>query len=131
MKKIFPVNLCKLTDRLFTEFESADTISFAICDTNQHLTVVVLKRAIPLSCINLYEGKYINDVCPNILYTASKKDNKIKYLVGHEDAVSGLELEKSMEEIRNVVHCYQKDGKVLLNIDDKLLETLKVLDSVF
>lgn len=131
MKPIFPVNLCKLTDKLFTEFENADTISFAICGTNQHLTIAVLDGAEPLSCINLYEDKFTDDVRPDTLYLASKQSNKIRYLVGNKEAVSGLELEKSMKKLRAIVHCCQKGGKVLLNIDDKLLETLKVLDSVF
>lgn len=131
MKPIFPINLCKLVDKLFTEFENADTISLAICGTNQHLTIAVLEKADALACINLYEDKFTDDVRPDTAYLASKRDDKIQYLVGNKEAVSGLELEKHMKKIRAIVHCCQKGGKVLLNIDDKLLETLKVLDSVF
>lgn len=131
MKPIFPVNLCKLVDKLFAEFENADTISLAICGTNQHLTIAVLEKADALSCINLYEDKFTDDVRPDTAYIASKQNNKIRYLVGNKEAVSGLELEKHMKKLRTIVHCCQKGEKVLLNIDDKLLETLKVLDSVF
>jgi hypothetical protein len=131
MKPIFPINLCKLVDRLFTEFENATTISFAICGTNQHLTIAVLDGAEPLSCINLYEDKFTDDVRPGTAYLASKQDDKITYFVGGFEAVSGLELEKSMKKLRAVIHCCHKGGKVLLNIDDKLLETLKVLNNVF
>lgn len=131
MKPIFPVNLCKLVDKLFTEFENADTISLAICGTNQHLTIAVLGGAEPLSCINLYEDKFTDDMCPDTIYLVSKKGGKIQYNVGNKEAVSGLELEKSMKKLRAIVHYCQKGDKVLLNIDDKLLETLKVLDNVF
>ena len=131
MKPIFPVNLCKLVDRLFAEFENADTISFAICSDDPHLTVAVVGKAVLLSCIDLYEDQYIDDLHPNTTYLVSKRAGKVKYLVGNKEAVSGLELERHIKKLRAIVHCCQKGGKVLLNIDDKLLETLKVLDSVF
>ena len=38
MKPIFPVNLCKLVDKLFTEFKNADYIHIAGDD---YLTIVV------------------------------------------------------------------------------------------
>lgn len=131
MKPIFPVNLCKLVDRLFTEFENADTISLVICSTNQHLTIAVLEKADALACINLYEDKFTDDVRPDTAYLAAKRDDKIRYLVGNKEAISGLELEKSMKKLRAIVYCCQKGDKVLLHIDDKLLEPLKVLDNVF
>jgi hypothetical protein len=131
MKPIFPVNLCKLVDRLFTEFENADTISCAMLGLNQYLTITVLEKEDTIACINLYEDKHADDLYHNTIYLASKEDNKIKYRIDNEVAVSGLELEKSMKKLRAIVHCCQKGGKVLLNIDDKLLETLKVLDNVF
>ena len=130
MKPIFPVNLCKLVDRLFTEFKNADTISCALCGTNQNLTIIVLKENSVLTCITLYEDKYVDDMRPDTAYLASKRD-EVVYFVGGFEAVNGLKLEKSMKKLRAVVHCCQKGGKVLLHIDDKLLETLKVLDSVF
>lgn len=131
MKPIFPVNLCKLVDRLFTEFKDADTIRFAVYGTDRYLSTGVVKKEKILFNISLYEDKYIDDISPRTAYIASKKDDTIKFFVGNKEAVSGLELEKSMKKLRAIVHYCQKGGKVLLNIDDKLLETLKVLDSVF
>jgi hypothetical protein len=128
MKPIFPVNLCKLVDRLFTEFENADTISFACKD---YVTIAVSEKSHRLAIIHLSDKVFLTDTVPNVAYNALKQDGKIKFLVGNECAVSGLELEKSIKKLRAIVHCCQKGGKVLLHIDDKLLETLKVLDSVF
>lgn len=128
MKPIFPVNLCKLVDRLFTEFPNADTIRFT---GKEYLIVTVYSLGRKLAIIHLTEEVFLTDVDPNIAYDATKIGGKIKYFVNYEEAVSGLELEKSMKKLRAIVHCCQKGGKVLLNIDDKLLETLKVLDSVF
>ena len=122
------VNLCKLTDKLFAEFPNADIISIAC---NKHLTLVVSEKAHRLAMVSLYDEVFLTDTTPNIVYNAIKQNDKIKYIVGNECAVSGLELKKSMKKLRAIVHCCQKGGKVLLNIDDKLLETLKVLDSVF
>lgn len=129
MKPIFPINLCKLTDKLFTEFENAVIVNaFA----NSSLTIQVKNnKGNMLTSINLYETEYLDDLSPSTTFTAIKESNKISYLVNGCEAVSGLELEKSMKKLRAIVHYCQKGGKVLLNIDDKLLETLKVLDSVF
>jgi hypothetical protein len=131
MKPIFPVNLCKLVDKLFTEFENADTISLAICGTNQHLTIAVLEKADTLSCINLYEDKFTDDVRPDTAYIASKQGNKIRYLVGNKEAVSGLELEESMKKLKASINCRHENGIILLDIEKELLEPLKVLDNVF
>lgn len=128
MKPIFPINLCKLVDKLFTEFEKADTISFTCSD---YTTIVVSEKAHRLAVIHLSDKVFLTDTTPNIVYNAFKQKDKIKFLVGNDCAVSGLELEMSMKKLRAIVHCCQKEGKVLLNIDDKLLEMLKVLDSVF
>jgi hypothetical protein len=132
MKPIFPVNLCKLVDKLFTEFENADTIRFAVYGrTDRYLSIgIVIKEKI-LCNILLYEDKYMDDMRPHTTYIASKKDDKIQYNVGDKEAISGLELEKHIKKLRAIVHCCQEGGKVLLNIDDKLLKTLKVLDNVF
>lgn len=127
MKPIFPVNLCKLVDKLFTEFENADYIHIAGDD---YLTIVVRSLGKKIAVIHLSEKVFLTDVAPNTAYEAYNV-GEIKYCVGDKEAVSGLELEKSMKKLRAIVHCCQKGGKVLLNIDDKLLETLKVLDSVF
>lgn len=128
MKPIFHVNLCKLTDKLFAEFENATIINaFA----NSSLTIQVKSKDTMLANINLYETEYLDDLSPSTTFNAVKEGNKITYLVNGFEAISGLELEKSMKKLRAIVHCCQKGGKVLLNIDDKLLETLKVLDSVF
>ena len=123
MKPIFPVNLCKLVDRLFTEFEKADYIHIAGDD---YLTIVVRSLGKKIAVIHLSEEVFLTDVAPNTAYEAYNV-GEIKYCVGDKEAVSGLELEK----LRAIVHCCQKGGKVLLNVDDKLLETLKLLDSVF
>ena len=128
MKPIFPVNLCKLVDKLFTEFEKADYIHIAGDD---YLTIVVRSLGRKIAVIHLSEKVFLTDVAPDTEYTVYKHNNKITYFVNGFEAVSGLELEKSMKKLRAIVHCCQKGGKVLLNIDDKLLETLKVLDSVF
>jgi len=128
MKPIFPVNLCKLVDRLFTEFKNADYIHIAGDD---YLTIVVRSLGKKIAVIHLSEKVFLTDVAPNTAYDATKIRGAIEYFVNYKDAVSGLKLEKSMKKLRAVVHCCQKGGKVLLNIDDKLLETLKVLDSVF
>lgn len=128
MKPIFPINLCKLVDKLFTEFESADTIRFTGRD---YLTITVQSLGQKLAIIHLNEKVFLTDVDPNTAYDACKISGKIKYFITYKEAVSGLELEKSMKKLRAIVHCCQKGGKVLLRIDDKLLETLKVLDSVF
>ena len=128
MKPIFPVNLCKLVDKLFAEFENADYISMIGYDC---LTIVVQSLGRKLAVIHLSEKVFLTDVDPNTTYEAYNIGNEIKYCMNDGDAVSGLELEKSMKKLRAIVHCCQKGGKVLLNIDDKLLETLKVLDSVF
>jgi hypothetical protein len=128
MKPIFPVNLCKLVDRLFTEFENADCIKI---HSHSYLTIYIKKQDQHLADLRLYKGPYIEDSTPNAMYTASKTKKGIEYSMDGTSAVNGLELEKSMKKLRAVVHCCQKGGKVLLNIDDKLLETLKVLDSVF
>lgn len=130
MKPIFPVNLCKLTDRLFTEFESADFIEFT-SNNDYYLTVVVQSLSRNLAVMHLRNPTLLTDVVDGVKYKVCKEKGEINYFVGNEEAVSGLELEKSMKKIRAIVHCCQKGGKVLLNIDDKLLETLKVLDSVF
>lgn len=131
MKPIFPVNLCKLVDKLFTEFENADTIRLAVYGTDRYLSIGIVRKEKILCNISLYEDKYMDDMRPHTTYIASKKDDTIKFIAGNKEAVSGLELEKHMKKLRAIVHCCQKGGKVLLNIDDKLLETLKVLDSVF
>jgi hypothetical protein len=128
MKPIFPINLCKLVDRLFTEFENADTISITC---KEYTTLVVCEKAHKLAVIHLSDEVYLTNTNSNTVYNAIKQNGKVNYLVGNQKAVSGLELEKSMKKLRAIVHCCQKGGKVLLNIDDKLLETLKVLDSVF
>ena len=127
MKPIFPVNLCKLTDKLFAEFENADYINIT---GNDYLTIVVRSLGKKIAVIHLSEKVFLTDVAPNTAYEAYNVE-EIKYCVGDKEAVSGLELEKSMKKLRAIVHCCQKGGKVLLKIDDKLLETLKVLDSVF
>ena len=128
MKPIFPVNLCKLVDRLFTEFENADTIRFT---GKEYLTVTVQSCGQKLAIIHLTDTTFLTDIDPNTAYDATKIRGAIEYFVNYKEAVSGLELEKSMKKLRAIVHCCQKGGKVLLKIDDKLLETLKVLDSVF
>ena len=128
MKPIFPVNLCKLVDKLFTEFENADTIRFTGKD---YLTVTVQSLGRKLAVIHLNEKCFLTDVDPNNAYDAYKAGGEVHYFVNYKGAVSGLELEKSMKKLRAIVHCCQKGGKVLLNVDDKLLETLKLLDSVF
>ena len=130
MKPIFPVNLCKLVDRLFTEFKDADLIEFT-SNNDYYLTIVVKSLGRNLAVIHLRNQTFLTDVVDGVKYSACKVMDNIHYLVETEEAVNGLELEKSMEKIRAIVHCCQKGGKVLLNIDDKLLETLKVLDSVF
>jgi hypothetical protein len=130
MKPIFPVNLCKLTDKLFTEFESADYIAFH-SNKDYYLTVVVKSLGCNLAVMHLRKQSLLTDVVDGVKYIACKEMSKMSYFVDNEEVVSGLELEKSMKKIRAIVHCCQKGGKVLLNIDDKLLETLKVLDSVF
>ena len=128
MKPIFPINLCKLTDKLFTEFKNADYLHIA---GNDYLTIVVRSLGRKIAVIHLNEEIFLTDVAPNTTYEAYNIGGNIKYCVGDKEAVSGLELEKHMKKLRAIVHCCQKGGKVLLNIDDKLLETLKVLDSVF
>ena len=128
MKPIFPINLCKLTDKLFAEFKDADYINIT---GNDYLTIIVRSLGRKLAVIHLNEKVFLTDVAPNTTYEAYNIGSEIKYCVNDGDAVSGLELEKSMKKLRAIVHCCQKGGKVLLNIDDKLLETLKVLDSVF
>ena len=130
MKPIFPVNLCKLADRLFTEFESADCIVFH-SNKDYYLTVVVQSLGCNLAVMHLRKQSLLTDVIGGIQYKACKDRGDIYYFLDNEEAVSGLKLEKSLKKIRAIVHCCQKGGKVLLNIDDKLLETLKVLDSVF
>lgn len=129
MKPIFPVNLCKLTDKLFTEFENADLIEFT-SNKDYYLTIVVKSLGCNLAVIHLRNQELLTDIVDGVKYRAYKMDGRT-YFVNNEEAVSGLELEKSMKKLRAIVHCCQKGGKVLLNIDDKLLETLKVLDSVF
>lgn len=129
MKKIFPVNLCKLSDRLFTEFESADLIEFT--SHKDYLTVVIKSLGCNLAVMHLRKQSLLTDVVDGVKYIVCKELGKMSYFVDNEEAVSGLELEKHMKKLRAIVHCCQKGGKVLLNIDDKLLETLKVLDSVF
>ena len=84
----------------------------------------------PIVKVGDYEVR-VKDVDPNNAYDAYKAGGEVHYFVNYKGAVSGLELEKSMKKLRAIVHCCQKGGKFLLNIDDKLLETLKVLDSVF
>lgn len=128
MKPIFPVNLCKLVDRLFTEFENADTISFACKD---YVTIAVSEKSHRLAIIHLSDKVFLTDTAPNVAYNALKQNGKIKFLVGNEEAVSGLELEKSMEKLRAVIHRRNENGIVLLDIEKELLEPLKVLDSVF
>lgn len=128
MKPIFPVNLCKLVDKLFTEFENADLIKFT--SKNDYLTVDIKSLGHYLAVIHLRNQVLLTDVVDGVKYRAYKMDGRT-YFVDNEEAVSGLELEKHMKKLRAIVHCCQKGGKVLLNIDDKLLETLKVLDSVF
>ena len=128
MKPIFPVNLCKLTDKLFAEFENADYIHIAGDD---YLTIVVRSLGKKIAVIHLSEKVFLTDIAPTTTYEAYNIGDKIRYCVNVKEAVSGLELEKSMKKLRAIVHCCQKGGKVLLNIDDKLLETLKLLDSVF
>jgi hypothetical protein len=130
MKPIFPVNLCKLTDRLFTEFESADFIVFH-SNKDYYLTVVVQSLGCNLAVMHLRKQSLLTDVVDGVKYKACKELGKMSHFVDNEEAVSGLKLEKSMKKLRAIVHCCQKGSKVLLNIDDKLLETLKVLDSVF
>lgn len=129
MKPIFPINLCKLVDRLFTEFKNADLIEFT-SNNDYYLTIVVKSLGCNLAVIHLRNQALLTDVVDGVKYEAYKMDG-MTYFVDNKEAVSGLELEKSMKKIRAIVHCCQKGGKVLLNIDDKLLETLKVLDSVF
>jgi hypothetical protein len=128
MKPIFPVNLCKLTDKLFTEFSNADYINIT---GNDYLTIVVRSLGQKLAVIHLNEEVFLTDVAPNTIYDAYNIGDKIKYCVGDKEAVSGLELEKNLKELKEVIRCYYKDEKVLLDIDNKLLETLKVLDNVF
>lgn len=130
MKPIFPVNLCKLSDRLFTEFESADFIVFH-SNNDYYLTVAVQSLGCNLAVIHLRKQSLLTDVVDGVKYKTCKELGKMSYFIDNEEAVSGLELEKHMKKLRAIVHCCQKGGKVLLNIDDKLLETLKVLDSVF
>lgn len=129
MKKIFPVNLCKLSDRLFTEFESADLIEFT--SHKDYLTVVIKSLGCNLAVMHLRKQSLLTDVVDGVKYIVCKELGKMSYFVDNEEAVSGLELEKHMKKLRAIVRCCQKGGKILLNIDDKLLETLKVLDSVF
>lgn len=128
MKPIFPINLCKLSDRLFTEFK-ADLIEFT-SNKDYYLTVVVKSCGCTLAVMHLRNQVLLTDVVDGVKYRVYKMSG-ITYFVDNEEAVSGLELEKHMKKLRAIVHCCQKGGKVLLNIDDKLLETLKVLDSVF
>lgn len=128
MKPIFPVNLCKLSDRLFTEFK-ADLIEFT-SNKDYYLTVVIKSCGCTLAVMHLRNQTLLTDVVDGVKYRVYKMGG-MTYFVDNEEAVSGLELEKSMKKLRAIVHCCQKGGKVLLNIDDKLLETLKVLDSVF
>lgn len=129
MKPIFPINLCKLSDRLFTEFK-ADLIEFT-SNKDYYLTVVVKSLGRNLAVIHLCKQTLLKDVVEGVKYNTCKEMDKMSYFVDNEEAVNGLELAKSMKKIRAIVHCCQKGGKVLLKIDDKLLETLKVLDSVF
>lgn len=67
MKPIFPVNLCKLTDKLFTEFPNADYINFA---GNDYLTIVVRSLGRKLAVIHLNEQVFLTDVAPNTIYDA-------------------------------------------------------------
>ena len=130
MKKIFPVNLCKLSDRLFTEFESADSIVFH-SNKDYYLTVVVQSLGRNLAVMHLRNQTLLTDVVDGVKYSACKVMDKIHYLVDTKDAVSGLELEKSMKRLRAIINRRYENGIIFLDIDKELLEPLKVLDSVF
>lgn len=129
MKPIFPVNLCKLSDRSFTEFKDADLIEFT--SKNDYLTVDIKSLGHYLAVIHLRNQTLLTDVIEGVKYSACKVMDKTHYLVNTEEAVSGLELEKSMEKLRAIMHRRYENGIILLDIDKELLEPLKVLDSVF
>ena len=97
MKPIFPVNLCRLVDRLFTEFENAEYISI-LC--NSDVSIAISNKTQHLAMISLHDDAYLNDTEPWTIYDACKQNGKIKYLVRGYEAVSGLELEKSMKKLK-------------------------------
>lgn len=130
MKPIFPINLCKLSDRLFTEFKDADLIEFT-SNNDYYLTIVVKSLGRNLAVIHLRNQTLLTDVVDGVKYSACKVLDKTHYLVNTEEAVSGLELERSMEKLRAIMHRRYENGIVLLDIDKELLEPLKMLDSVF
>lgn len=76
MKPIFPVNLCKLTDKLFAEFKDADCINIA---GNDYLTIIVKSLGQKLAVIHLSEKVFLTDVAPNTTYEAYNIGGKIKY----------------------------------------------------
>ena len=129
MKPIFPINLCKLSDRSFAEFKDADLIEFT--SKNDYLTVDIKSLGHYLAVIHLRNQTLLTDVIEGVKYSACKVMDKTHYLVNTEEAVSELELEKSMEKLRALMHRRYENGIVLLDIDKELLEPLKVLDSVF
>jgi hypothetical protein len=129
MKPIFPINLCKLTDKLFTEFKNADLID--ITSHKDYLTVVIKSLGRKIAIIHLREETLLTDVIADVEYSAWKVSDKIHYIVGTKEAVSELELEKSMEKLREIVHRRNETGIILLDIEKELMEPLKVLDSVF
>lgn len=128
MKPIFPVNLCKLVDRLFTEFENADCIKFT---RNDYLTIVVNSLGQKLAVIHLGEKVFLTDIAPNTTYEAYKTRGKIKYWINDKEAVNGLELEESIKKLRAIINSRHENGIILLDIEKELMEPLKVLDSVF
>lgn len=130
MKPIFPINLCKLSDRLFTEFKDTDLIEFT-SNNDYYLTIVVKSLGKNLAVIHLRNQTLLTDVVEGVKYSACKVMDKIHYLVDTKDAVSGLELEKSMEKLRAIINRRNENGIILLDIDKELLEPLEVLDSVF
>ena len=129
MKPIFPINLCKLVDRLFTEFKNADLID--ITSHKDYLTIGVKSLGRKIAVIHLNEEALLTDVMTDVKYSACKVMDKMHYLVNTKEAVSELELEKSMEKLRAIINCRHENGIILLDIEKELLGPLKVLDSVF
>ena len=84
MKPIFPVNLCKLSDRLFTEFKSADFIAFN-SNKDYYLTVVVKSLGCNLAVMHLRKQVLLTDVVDGVTYKACKEMGEINYFVNSSE----------------------------------------------